>query len=112
VFGAINALGIGARGIDTPAEREFLREVVGGRITLTKETLLEMARIRRRAEENNIMRWNETLESGRADSLIKVSRGMLPDTPLPIPVDPITGERRESSTDISSRVNALLGRNE
>lgn len=110
VFGAINALGIGARGIDTPAEREFLREVVGGRITLTKETLLEMARIRRRAEENNIMRWNETLESGRADSLIEVSRGMLPDTPLPIPVDPITGERRESSTDISSRVNALLGR--
>ena len=110
VFGAINALGIGARGIDTPAEREFLREVVGGRITLTKETLLEMARIRRRAEENNIMRWNETLESGRADSLIKVSRGMLPDTPLPIPVDPITGERRESPTDISSRVNALLGR--
>ena len=110
VFGAINALGIGARGIDTPAEREFLREVVGGRITLTKETLLEMARIRRRAEENNIMRWNETLESGRADSLIKVSRGMLPDTPLPIPVDPITGERRETSTDISSRVNALLGR--
>ena len=112
VFGAINALGIGARGIDTPAEREFLREVVGGRITLTKETLLEMARIRRRAEENNIMRWNETLESGRADSLIEVSRGMLPDTPLPIPVDPITGERRESSTDISSRVNALLGRGE
>lgn len=104
VFGAISALGVGARGLDTPAEREFLREVVAGRITLTKDTLLEMARIRRRAEENNIMRWNETLESGRADSLIDVSRGMLPDTPLPIP-----GER-ESSTDISSRVRALLGR--
>jgi hypothetical protein len=104
VFGAITALGVGARGLDTPAEREFLREVVAGRITLTKDTLLEMARIRRRAEENNIMRWNETLASGRADSLIDVSRGMLPNTPLPIP-----GER-ESSTDISSRVNALLGR--
>jgi len=109
VFGAISALGVGARGLDTPAEREFLREVVAGRITLTKDTLLEMARIRRRAEENNIMRWNETLASGRADPLIEVSRGMLPDTPLPLPADPITGER-ESSTDISSRVNALLGR--
>jgi hypothetical protein len=111
VFGAITALGVGARGLDTPAEREFLREVVAGRITLTKDTLLEMARIRRRAEENNIMRWNETLASGRADPLIQVSRGMLPDTPLPLPADPITGER-ESSTDISSRVNALLGRGE
>lgn len=104
VFGAITALGVGARGLDTPAEREFLREVVAGRITLTKDTLLEMARIRRRAEENNIMRWNDTLASGRADPLIEVSRGMLPDTPLPIP-----GER-ESSTDVRSRVNALLGR--
>jgi len=109
VFGAISALGVGARGLDTPAEREFLREVVAGRITLTKDTLLEMARIRRRAEENNIMRWNETLASGRADPLIQVSRGMLQDTPLPIPADPITGERDEPS-DVRSRVNALLGR--
>ena len=109
VFGAINSLGIGARGIDTPAEREFLREVLAGRISLTKDALLEMARIRRRAEENNIMRWNDTLQSGRADSLIEVSRGMMPDTPLTIPVDPITGERGTGSS-VSSRVNALLGR--
>ena len=110
VFGAITALGVGARGLDTPAEREFLREVVAGRITLTKDTLLEMARIRRRAEENNIMRWNETLASGRADPLIEVSRGMLPNTPLPLPADPITGEGRGTRTDIESKVNALLGR--
>jgi hypothetical protein len=109
VFGAINSLGIGARGIDTPAEREFLREVLAGRISLTKDALLEMARIRRRAEENNIMRWNDTLQSGRADSLIDVSRGMMPNTPLTIPVDPITGERGTSSS-VSSRVNELLGR--
>ena len=109
VFGAINSLGIGARGLDTPAEREFLREVLAGRITLTKDTLLEMARIRRRAEENNITRWNNTLQSGRADSLIDVSRGMIPETPMTIPVDPITGER-DTGTGVSSRVNALLGR--
>jgi hypothetical protein len=102
-------LGIGARGLDTPAEREFLREVVAGRINLNKETLLEMARVRRRAEENNIKRWNDTLASGRADALLSVTRGMMSDSPLPIPADPITGGR-ESSTDISARVNALLGR--
>jgi hypothetical protein len=28
VFGAISSLGIGARGLDTPAEREFLRSVL------------------------------------------------------------------------------------
>jgi len=109
VFGAITALGVGARGLDTPAEREFLREVVAGRIQLTKETLMEMARIRRRAEENSIMLWNETLASGRADPLIEVSRGMLPDEPLPIPVDPSMGKRDEPS-DVRSRVNQLLGR--
>lgn len=109
VFGAINSLGIGARGLDTPAEREFLREVLAGRITLTKEALLEMAYIRRRAEENNISRWNDTLQSGRADSLIDVSRGMIPKSPLTIPVNPITGEK-DTSSDVSSRVNALLGR--
>jgi hypothetical protein len=109
VFGAISALGVGARGLDTPAEREFLREVVAGRIGLTKETLLEMARIRRRAEENNIRRWNDTLASGRANALLDVTRGMMSDSPIPVPADPITGER-ESSPDISARVNELLGR--
>ena len=85
VFGAISALGIGARGLDTPAEREFLREVVAGKIGLTKETLLRMALIRRKAEENAIKDWNETLESGRADSLIEVSQGILTNEPFTIP---------------------------
>ena len=40
VFGAISELGIGARGLDTPAEREFLREVVAGTIDMTKDTLV------------------------------------------------------------------------
>tara|TARA_R110002012_G_scaffold60279_2_gene157591 strand:- start:207 stop:1940 length:1734 start_codon:yes stop_codon:yes gene_type:complete len=85
VFGAISALGIGARGLDTPAEREFLREVVAGKITLNKETLVRMAQIRRRAEENAIKDWNETLASGRADSLIEISQGILTNDPLTIP---------------------------
>ena len=85
VFGAISALGIGARGLDTPAEREFLREVVAGKITLNKETLIRMAEIRRRAEENAIKDWNATLESGRADSLIEISQGILTREPLDIP---------------------------
>jgi hypothetical protein len=86
VFGAIQSLGIGARGLDTPAEREFLREVVAGRITLTKDTLIRMANIRRKAEENAITDWNATLASGRVDSLIEQSQGMLTNTPMPMPL--------------------------
>lgn len=85
VFGAISALGVGARGLDTPAEREFLREVVAGRIGLDKNTLLRMAAIRRKAEEGNIIRWNNTLASGRATPLIEATRGMMQATPLPLP---------------------------
>jgi hypothetical protein len=105
VFGAISSLGVGARGLDTPAEREFLRDVLAGRITLTKKTLLEMARTRRRAEENSIKQWNDTLASGRANSLIEASQGMLQSTPLAIP-----STYTESPEDVRQRVNELLGR--
>jgi hypothetical protein len=109
VFGAISALGVGARGLDTPAEREFLREVVAGRLGLTKDTLLEMARVRRRAEENNIRMWNETLSSGRADPVIRTSQGMLPNQPLTVPPDPIAAASGDDQ-DRAARVRQLLGR--
>ena len=86
VFGSIASLGIGARGLDTPAEREFLREVVAGRITLTKDTLIRMAELRRKVEVNAINDWNETVKSGRADPLIDSSQGLLTRTPIPVPV--------------------------
>jgi hypothetical protein len=85
VFGAITALGIGARGIDTPAEREFLREVLAGKITMTKEALLKMALLRRRADERNVAAWNDTLGSGRADAVINAAMGTIPRSPFEIP---------------------------
>lgn len=51
VFGMIQSLGIGARGMDTPAEREFLLDVLAGRLSLTKDTLKAMS-LRRKAEIN------------------------------------------------------------
>jgi hypothetical protein len=85
VFGSISALGVGARGLDTPAEREFLREVLAGRITLTKDALLKMARMRRTADERNVAAWNDTLGSGRADAVIKAAMGTIPRSPIDIP---------------------------
>jgi len=65
VFKAIGALGIGARGIDTPAEREFLREVLSGKLTLEKGTLLRLARDRMDRETDVINRYNRDLKRGR-----------------------------------------------
>jgi hypothetical protein len=97
VFGAITALGVGARGLDTPAEREFLRDVLAGRITLDKNTLLRMADMRRKAEERYIESWNNTLASGRAQPVLDVSRGMIISEPINFPRSPV--DRSAFSTD-------------
>ena len=67
VFALIKALGIGARGLDTPAERIFLRQVLTGSVDLNKDTLLEMAAKRRRIQVRNVVNWNKGLEEGRYD---------------------------------------------
>jgi len=68
VFSQIGALGIGARGLDTPAEREFLREVLTGTRTLNKDTLLQMTQQRRQREVNAIQLYNDRVERGDLNS--------------------------------------------
>jgi hypothetical protein len=46
VFTQFQALGVGARGLDTPAEREFLRQVISGTRSLDKETLIQIDEMR------------------------------------------------------------------
>lgn len=65
VFKAISALGIGARGIDTPNEREFLREVLAGKVTLEKDTLKRMIETRLAKEKEVIDKYNTDLKRGR-----------------------------------------------
>mgnify|MGYP003652552934 CR=1 FL=1 len=67
VFELIKALGIGARGLDTPAERKFLRAVLTGTNELTKETLLEMAAERRKIQVRNVEKWNKRSNDGDYD---------------------------------------------
>ena len=64
VFGAIGELGIGARGLDTPAEREFLREVLTGTIQTTPASLLYMSYIRQKLQRRVIDRYNDYLSKG------------------------------------------------
>jgi len=93
VFPLIKALGIGARGLDTPAERKFLREVLTGDKTLTKDTLLEMAAMRRRVQVRNIERWNKDYKEGSLDDFLKTNNipsrpfAMPPPAPVHTPID-------------------------
>jgi len=48
VFGMIKILGIGARGLDTPAERDFLISVMTGVKEMTPETIYQMTLYRRK----------------------------------------------------------------
>jgi hypothetical protein len=67
VFPQISALGIGARGLDTPAEREFLRNVITGTINLDKSTLIRMTEFRRRGLEDAAKVYNSKVERGELD---------------------------------------------
>ena len=58
---------IGAKGLDTPAEREFLRQVMTGTISMDKNALIKMTQIRRDIEKRSIDRYNQALQSGELD---------------------------------------------
>jgi hypothetical protein len=64
VFPQISALGIGARGLDTPAEREFLRNVITGTIKLDKGTLIRMTEFRRQGLEDAAKVYNSKVDGG------------------------------------------------
>jgi hypothetical protein len=86
VFPLIKSLGIGARGMDTPAEREFMRKVLTGTIGLSKKTLLRMARMRVKESGFQISNWNKKVESGELDNFFKYSgipKGIMKQFPNP-----------------------------
>jgi hypothetical protein len=73
VFPMIKALGIGSRGLDTPAEREFLRNVMTGTIALNKETLIKMTQMRIDISQRAIDRFNKRVDSGSLDRFFDAS---------------------------------------
>jgi hypothetical protein len=96
VFSMIKPLGIGARGLDTPAERQFLRQVMTGDIALNKETLLKMAKMRQDITERSINRWNTRVKKGELDRFFsatgrtkeEIPSDIQPAAPGPAPAAP------------------------
>jgi hypothetical protein len=85
VFPMIKALGIGARGLDTPAEREFLRKVMTGTITMNKETLVKMTKIRRDIAARAIEKWNKRIDTGELDKYFEFTQAPKQKLQLPAP---------------------------
>ena len=65
VFPMIKSLGIGARGLDTKAEREFLQKVMTGTITMDAESLEKLTRLRQKYYKRAIDKYNTRLKSGK-----------------------------------------------
>ena len=77
VFPMIQSLGIGARGLDTPAERDFLLKVMTGSIELDSTTLQELTRIRAKVFERAIDEYNRRLEEGEFDDYMAETKRKL-----------------------------------
>lgn len=73
VFSTLSLLGLASKNIDTPAEREYLREVIAGTIPLNDDTLREMARIRVNVKERAVDRFNERIKRGELDSYFQAA---------------------------------------
>ncbi len=107
VFPQISALGIGARGMDTPAEREFLRNVITGTTKLDKSTLIKMTEMRRKSLESAAKVYNDKVDSGELDryfgqtgrtkSKIEVTSAPSKSAPAVYATNPQTGQRIMSS---------------
>lgn len=67
VFPMIGELGIGARGLDTPAEREFLRQVMTGTVAMDRNSLVRLAEMRRDRIERSVQNYNQMLDEGELD---------------------------------------------
>jgi len=91
VFPMIQSLGIGARGMDTPAEREFLRGVMTGTISMNKETLNKLTQIRRDIEVRSVDKYHQALDRGELDPYAKAARRKL--DKIEIPAAPSAGAK-------------------
>lgn len=109
VFPMIKALGIGARGLDTPAEREFLRQVMSGTVDLNKETLVKLTEMRRNIAERAVDRWNRRVGAGELDRFFTSTGRLKRNIEKPKRTD--DPQRRSTDTSrILEEADAIIGR--
>lgn len=100
VFPMISSLGIGARGLDTPAEREFLRKVMTGTIALERDTLIKLTETRKNIAERAVKKYNDKVESGELNKYFEL-KGIQPkklELPKVPPAAPTAAATRTAQT--------------
>ena len=101
----IAILGIGARGIDTPAERDFLIKVMTGERKMTPEALRRMTLYRRKYSRMVIDEYNKRLKAGyysdyeRSRKLYPIEVEALPEWQPPAVVDTLDAQRASELGD-------------
>jgi hypothetical protein len=91
VFTLLPTLGVGARGMDTKAEKDFMVAVLTGSIALNKDTLLKMADIRRNLEIRGLQRYNDLVKSGELDPFFEARNRKKRTIEIPslVPINPV-----------------------
>jgi hypothetical protein len=84
VFDQISALGIGARGLDTPAERDFLIRAITGDVKMERETLNRMINFRINAAERAVENYNRRLNAGEFKQFQTITGRTLAPVPVGI----------------------------
>jgi hypothetical protein len=86
VFPSLQSMGLGSKNIDTPAEREFIRQVITGTIQLDNDALVRLTQIRRNVETNAIKEYNQKLDGGKLSSYAKAANQKLEKIEVPNPI--------------------------
>jgi hypothetical protein len=73
VFPSLQAMGLGSKNIDTPNEREYIRNVITGTIAMDNDALIRLTQIRRKVETDAIKEYNQKLESGKFNKYSKAA---------------------------------------
>lgn len=102
VFPMIQSLGIGARGMDTPAEREYIRGVMTGTINMDKAALIKLTEIRKNIEERAINTYNRNVDNGTLDKFFE-TEGRTPQK-----IDVPTYEPKTATPQVGGGVRVTL----
>lgn len=73
VFSLMGAMGLGSKQMDTPAERDFMRQVLAGTISMERGALKRLAEIRKADAQAAIDRYNQKVDSGELDNFFSDS---------------------------------------
>lgn len=98
VFQLFQALGVGARGLDTPAERDFMLKVLTGMPNMTPDAIVALAQERRNLLAGDVEKFNSRLDSSPkfGDWVESYNYG---------PMSPFTIPERDEADDSNSTGN-------